>query len=62
MMVEYWEPSERDKKRAEAARQQKAKINDVVCSAMERCVGNGSYKPSAEDLTRLEEWRKNRDK
>ena len=62
MMVEYWRATPRQKKRAEAARQQNAKINDVVCSAMARCIENGSYKPSPEDLNRLEEWRKNRDK
>ena len=68
MMAETWHASERDKKRTAAfletkrgKRLEKQWMNQAY-AAMEWRIANEGYVPPPEELKKLEEWRKNRDK
>ena len=68
MMVETWHSSARDRKRTKAylatreGQREHKRWMDQANKALEESIALGMYKPTAEDLKELEEWRKNRDK
>ncbi len=68
MMAETWCGSERDKKRLGAylttqdGQRNVKRWHDQMYRAMEWRIANEGYVPPPEELKKLEEWRKNRDK
>lgn len=57
MMVEFWEPSPRDKLRNQVFRENQIAANDRSCRLLERMIAEGRIKPAPGELKRLEDWR-----